>query len=344
MAVDGGAIRSVDDLTIIPVEVDPPPVDVLVGGPVDGTRTVDGGNTVVFDLDLGEPPTPDAAAVLYRHDTTGWYPVDAAADGHIQHARTELSWFAWGWIETLADGITNIVNAMFGLRSDPLTCDGPPDWADFTPGVVDVVHSCATTNTADGVERVEVQLRNNRGVFVEVTVPDGVAYAFVEGQPDPVRAIVRTFTGRDSMLLEPGQFASMGFTQPSPQRVVPIRVDLSAASLLATTLIKSVEEVLVDSDRWLAVPALLSSCDLGPRMTDLTPELDGFGDLVARAARCIPELLTDPGRVAQIAAETVAAINGVDVSLVHSDRAFARQLDRMRGLLRVVRSLAVVCV
>jgi hypothetical protein len=43
----------------------------------------------------------------------------------------------------------------------------------------------------------------------------------------------------------------------------------------------------------------------------------------------------DPGKAATIAAEAVAAVNGVDIAVATGDRAFASQVDRLAGALRV---------
>jgi hypothetical protein len=141
----------------------------------------------------------DLATVL-RHDAKlGWYPVAVGDPGRTATAqRSMFSPHLPGWSTVtgwLSDRISAIKRWATGRTTPPNCSSAAPAWASLTTASLDVLLSCVQTNSANGTTRVELQLKNNRGLVQEITVPPGVAYAAVEDQPDPVRSLVRTLAG-----------------------------------------------------------------------------------------------------------------------------------------------------
>lgn len=170
--------------------------------------------------------------------------------------------------------------------------------------------------------------------MIEVVVPDGVAYAFVEGQPEPVRAAVRAVTGRDSALLRPGGFMTVGFTQPDQNQVVPIIVTISPVGVLVTLL----EEIAGNSDSLFGVLATLGHCTAAPvpGPLDIAPTVGSLIDSARALLACAQDLLTDPEAVATLATEHIAGITGRSTVQVLANPATAARVDRLAGTLRLL--------
>lgn len=292
-----------------------------------------------------ESPIGGAFPVILRHgEAHGWYPVAATAVG--DDAVVERLWFSphmFGWAHGITEFVADTARGVLGDRSDPLQCSGPPPWAELSAPAQDVVHTCATTNvdSSTGTERVEVQLRNNRGVVLEVVVPAGVAYAFVDGQPEVVRRAVRDLTGQDSVLLPPGGFMTVGFAQPAVSRVDPITVTLSPFGLVFTLL-----EQLAGNDHETLFGLLttLRACTGVPIPSplDVTPTVDNLVDAVGSLLTCAGNLLTDPASVATLAVEHLAGLVGRTVSDVIADASLAARADALAGRLRFVGAAVAV--
>lgn len=311
------------------------PVDVPWFTPAGPPVDIDISTTPAAPLELNfdaEPPSPDAIAVVWRHDPDeGWYPI-ATADGPGQPVTTSRDLFSphlFGWFRPVVDWVADGVRHLLGDRSDPLACSGPPQWAELTPPSQDLVHTCATTGTDDqGNEVVEVQLRNNRGIYLEVVVPPGARYAWVEHQPDPVRAAVRSLTGRDSILLAPGQRMTVGIPRPELGQVIQVDVDMSSVGIVATLITEHIGQEA--STVYAALVALRDCTGVSSVTAASGPEA-----LVAAAQNllaCAEDVLTAQGS-ATIAAEWVAAENGVSTTSAIADRALAVKVDKLAGTL-----------
>lgn len=282
----------------------------------------------------------DAIPVVYRLDPDlGWYPVafgepGAPAMGERQFFSVHLP----GWINPREWADSAIER--FRGRTDPPTCeDAPPSWATVSGPPVDILLACGTSNDADdGAERVEVRIKNNRGLMSQVALPAGLDFAFVEGQPEVIRAAIRRLAGdRDVALLPSGSFMSLGFRRPASSTTRSITPEPSQLAMVidlfqAATDLSRGQQAL--SNIHLGALAL-ENCGLGRRA--LFDQPDSLGDFTALATEigaCLISFARDPGKAATIAAEAVAAINGIDVAVATGDRAFASQVDRLAGALR----------
>lgn len=186
----------------------------------------------------------DAVPVIWhRDDQLGWSPIAAGDAGGVAEAdRDRFSPHVWGWADAtkwLDDVTTKALNALRGRTTPPDCGTTPtPKWAAFTAPTLDVLLTCATTNSRTGKERVEVELKNNRGLVQQIRIPDGVDYANVEDQPDYVRKLVRQMTGGDDVLLPPGKRLSIGFTRPTADREVAVNPQTSNLALGADLLVQ----------------------------------------------------------------------------------------------------------
>lgn len=302
-----------------------------------------------IDLNLGDPPSPGSLAVLLRHDESvgGWYVAESADeldDGTLTAERTLFSPFWSGWIEGAGDWLdgaaewtTDTVRGVFGQRTDPPECDGPPPhWATLDDPAIDVVLTCATT-TADG--DAEGRLVNNRGVVLEVVTPGPLAHTSVDGQPDWLRDAVEAVAGDGAVLLRPGQTMSAEWSRPADNFVRPVRVDITALGLLITAFEQSVGE-LVGAESWVAVPLLLSECGFAPQALDVVP--DAADDLLQpfrSAVNCMLRVLPDAS--VQVATQITAFRHGVQPITVQSDRLYSGELDKLAGQMKALGAIGL---
>jgi len=337
LQIEKGDVTKPGRLATKSTKLDPPHFSWYepVGDPtvIDLTATVGQPVSLVFDGKQGRPKGDDVVPIIWRHDEAdGWYPlvIGTKPGQPIIAERTTFSPFSWGWakLTQVSDWVSGKVRDWLGHRSSRLTCSDGPDWLDLTPPSQDVVHVCGTTNE----ERAEVQLRNNRGFLLEVEIPKGVAYAAVDGQPEPVRKIVRTFTGHDSVLLLPGQTMSIGFNRPSRSGVVTIPVSLSVNAMLASLF----AEAAGGDDTLLGVVTLLSKCTPLPIPLDTKRAIETLSDIAHAAVACASGILSAPGGPASIATEIVAAQHGVDAVAAAADRSMATKIDSLAGKLRLL--------
>jgi hypothetical protein len=348
VVVDDQDFTGPGSVSVEPTNVEPPdgvgglagflaagdPVELALDGDVDGPVT----------LELSAEIPQGALGVILRHDAElGWYPIGTAGqNGTVTAERTSFSPVVAGWFLNVADAVSGVTRELLGKRHDPPPCEAPaPSWFGVDPPAIDVVHACQTSNTdpATGIERGEIQIVNNRGFVLEVQVPPGAAYAFVDGQPEPVRIVGRAFTGRDSVLLAPGQFMSVGFERPEDGAFIPLRVDLSLQAAAMSLIL----ELAGGLDGPVGALFLLADCGIAPEPLDVSVGVDGLSDGLSTFISCFSAMASDPGRVAIIANESIAAIAGVSPVQAASDVGLAKQIDRLAGGLRkAAAALAVV--
>lgn len=290
----------------------------------------------------------EGVGIIFRHDDAeGWYPIAVADDtGYVSVDRRSFSPLSWGWIKVqdLSASVSNSTRQLLGKRHSPPDCpEAPPDWFAVDVPAVDVVAVCATTNAdPDGNSaRGEVRVVNNRGVVLEVQIPSGVAYAFVDGQPEVIREATREFTGRDSVLLAPGQLMTIGFTQPDVGSYLPLRVDYTPEAAIASVLL----ELVGTANGYAAIYVALAQCGLAPSPLDVRLDVPDLQGIAQSALACFSSIASDQQAAGTLAAETVALLNGVDTTVAISDQAMAQTVDKLAGNLRkAARAVAVISV
>ncbi len=287
----------------------------------------------------------DGVPVVYRLDPDlGWYPVAFGELGTpAVGERKFFSVHVPGWLNP-RQWMDSAVGRFRG-RTDPPTCgDDPPPWATVSQPPVDILLACGTSNDADdGAERVEARIKNNRGLMSQVTLPPGLDFAFIEGQPEVTRAAIRRLAGdRDVALLPSGSFMSVGFRRPASsttQSITPMPSQLAMIMDLfqVATDLPGNQQALAS----MHIAALaLENCGLARRtLFDQPDSLGDFASLATETGTCLISFARDPGKAATIAAEAVAAVNGVDVAVATGDGAFASQVDSLAGALRAAGSL-----
>lgn len=349
LVIQPGDFAAAGTVAVTDTDEDGPDVDWFDAAADPVELKVDGQVAAPLTLTFDGTGGPDGKVpVILRFDATeGWYPIAVAGDDGIATAeRTSFSPLSWGWakLQTISDAVADGTRKLLGDRHDPPDCSaGPPSWFSVDPPAVDVVHACATANPdpAGGPDRGEAQIVNNRGVILEVQVPVGAAYAWVEGQPDLIREAVRHFTAQDSVLLAPGERMTVGFTQPATSAYMPLRIDYSGSAAAATAILEAVG----DTSAYAAVYKGLAECGAAPEPLDVRLGVDDLNSLVSTAIACFANLASDPQAAATLAAEAVAATNGTTTSVAISDRQLASKVDVIAGKLRfAARALIVVTV
>jgi hypothetical protein len=175
--------------------------------------------SLTFDVDA-QPGSGVLPVVAHRADDGSWdvHAATAHAAGRITYVTKSFSINIPGWGTAVRwfDDLAGAVNSAVGGRTSPLTCPGPPpSWFHLDSASSDLVHVCATTNhTSDGTEVAEVQIKSNRGVSLEVTVPGDPAYVWVDGEPWAYRQFLGAHLGFDpnrTVILPPGGWMTVGY-------------------------------------------------------------------------------------------------------------------------------------
>ncbi|MGQ0832279.1 MAG: hypothetical protein ACT4OV_11425, partial [Microthrixaceae bacterium] len=313
--VQPGDFVSVGTIAAVDTDVEHPDLDWFdsAGGPVDLVIDGEVASPLTLTFDGSSGPEGSIPVILRYDKAEGWYPIGVAGDDGLAAVEREtFSPLSWGWarLQDLSETISGSARNLLGDRHDPPHCSaGPPSWFAVDAPAIDVVHVCATANidSDDGSDRGEARVVNNRGVILEVQVPAGADYAWVDGQPDSIRAATRAFTARDSILLAPGQLMTVGFAQPVKSAYTPLRVDHSGSAVAATVLL----EVIGDTGAYAAVYQALARCGAAPEPLDVRLRGDDLGDVVSIGLACFTNLASDPQSATTLAAEAVAAMNGV---------------------------------
>jgi hypothetical protein len=173
----------------------------------------------------GARPASGALPVVAHQADDGSWDVHVAklgAGGSISYSTSSFSINIPSWANPLdwLRGLKSLLAEAVGGRTSPLTCPGsPPSWFQLNTVYTDTVHACATTNhTSDGTEVAEVQIKSNRDVSLEVTVPGSPAYVWVDGESWAYRKALGTQTGYDpnqTVILPPGGWMTVGYPRGS---------------------------------------------------------------------------------------------------------------------------------
>jgi hypothetical protein len=166
------------------------------------------------------PASGDLPVVVHRADD-GSLDVHVAklgAGGSISYSTSSFSINIPSWANPLdwLRGLKSLLAEAVGGRTSPLTCpSAPPSWFQLNTVYTDMVHACATTNhTSDGTEVAEVQIKSNRDVSLEVTVPGSPAYVWVDGESWAYRKALGAQVGynpNQTVILPPGGWMTVGY-------------------------------------------------------------------------------------------------------------------------------------
>jgi hypothetical protein len=342
---DGSATITVTASTITPPQT---PWFVPNGEPqdirIDGTPTA----PVTLSFAAGTSHSDDIPVVMRHDPDLGWQPVAVGDRGGTATAqRTEFSSHLTGWIGMPAwlRNLADVARPLFLERTTAPTCAQPgPSWAHLNAPALDVLLSCVTTTSANGQERVELRVKNNRGITQEIAVPSGAAYVDVEDQTEQTRDRVRQLAGgSDVVLLPPGKEMRLGFDQPGADRVVAIS-PIPSPLALTTELVLRLGELarLGGSKALLPAIATVALCTGNPDTLGvlLTNTLDAVWEFVSGVATCIGELAADELKSVIVAQNIVALEVGRPLSIVESDEAFNALVEDRTKTLRVLGKIA----
>jgi hypothetical protein len=178
--------------------------------------------TLVFDA--GPRPAASAVPVIAHLSDNGIWNVQAAkrnAAGDFTFSTRAFSINIPSWANPLDwwNSLTSWIDSAVAGRTAPLDCSGAPSWFHLDDTHSDLVHVCAKTNyTSDGTQVAEVQIKSNRGVSLEVTVPGSPSYVWVQGEPWAWRQTVASALGFDpnqTVILPPGATMTVGYPRGS---------------------------------------------------------------------------------------------------------------------------------
>jgi hypothetical protein len=329
VTVPTGAVDRDATLSVRPSSIAPPgrPGFVIAAPPVE----------VAVDAPLGKPVRlvfdgaggPDGALpVLLHHDVDlGWYPIEVGEPGQeVVSDRTDLSPFALGWLTAPLDWL---VDHLVGRRA-AVTCDVTgPEWAEAAGTEVDLITSCLTDEAGQAVLKV----RSNRRLPMEVTLPPGTTSISVEGQTDVVRQVLGAAIGADKVLLLEGQDLTVRWARPVHYSETTVQVAFTPTSVLAGVIAEVLG--LDGSPVLLQLATFIARCHDAQQQARTSLGTPGaVGAALDFVADCLEPFTTVQGAAAT-AVPIIAALKGVSESVVVSEKAFAKDVDRLGGALRV---------
>jgi protein involved in polysaccharide export with SLBB domain len=200
----------------------------------------------------GARPASGALPVVAHQADDGSWDVHAAklgAGGSITYSTSSFSINIPTWANPLdwLRGLKSMLAEAVGGRTSPLACpSSPPGWFQLNTVHTDTVHACATTNhTSDGTEVAEVQIKSNRDVSLEVTVPGSPAYVWVDGEPWAYRKALGAQLGYDpnqTVILPPGDWMSVGY----PRGTSPHAESFSVSDITVKAEVDTLSRMLFD--------------------------------------------------------------------------------------------------
>lgn len=294
--------------------------------------------TVSFAAGAGHPH--DLPVIFHYDRAQGWSPVALGRPGGTATAsRHAFSQYLAGWVDPgswASAFLAAIGRWATGRTTAPVCTSAPPAWATVIAPTLDVLLTCAQTNTADGVTRAEVQVKNNRGITQEITIPDNVAYASVQDQPDWIRSIVRHAAGgRNVVLLPPGARLSIGFTRPLQNLDITLTPLVANLALFTELLLQLGNFALAEkSQSPLAALAGMTGCTGAVGVNGgfvLGDTVNDVKDFLVSAAHCIAEAAYDLPQAVGLAEKTVAGLTSTPLAVVKSDASFDAKVEWWAG-------------
>jgi hypothetical protein len=226
--------------------------------------------TISFDV-AARPQPGDIAVVAHQLADGSWTLAPAALSGTkmtVAAQQFSLHIPAWlnpsAWLHWLGNRLASLV----GGRTAPINCPGgAPTWASVSKPT-DEVHTCLVSNVdpATKAVRAEMQIKSNRGTALEVDVPAGASYTWVQDQPWAIRSWVWAHVIHQdpaTMVLLPADATmTAGFTQPGADEDLGFVVGPSYWSLKYTLVGDIVDALtsLAADKTGMAVLYLVAKC------------------------------------------------------------------------------------
>lgn len=242
--------------------------------------------------------------VVLHHVDGDWLPIAFGTPTSPAVAQTsQFSPYQFGWVEPnrlltgVSEPISRWTRDILGKRSTAPTCSKAPEWVQHQQSANDVTLTCVGAEAASGRTVAELKVVNNRGYAIEAPIPDKVVYAAVSGQPEPLRAAVRSIAGdRDVVWLMPGQTLRLAFEQPERGRQVVLETPFTAP----TIVVGVVNGALDDATGTLAVFALKDCTAWSQLPLNLVPDEPGITRTIGAAIACFQVLAAQPARLLSV--------------------------------------------
>jgi len=207
--------------------------------------------TITFDV-TGRPAPGDVPVVAHRLPDGTWSLAVAAVSAGRMTVRVQAfspHLPAWlnpaAWMHWLGDRLASLI----GGRTAPIACaGGGPAWASVSRQT-DEAHTCLipSVDAASHAVRAEVQIKSNRGTALEVDIPAGADYTWVQDQPWAVRSWVWGHVIHQDpnlmALLPAGATLTAGYRRPAADENLSFQVTASYWSL-AYSLIGDIVDAL----------------------------------------------------------------------------------------------------
>ncbi len=221
-------------------------------------------------------PTPDGSVPVVLHKNhQGGYEIESPLVKGDSYTITTKSFSprVFGFIDIghIADKVLAFVGQRLASgiagRTDPLTCSGAPAWLDYGRGYSPLVHVCATSASNS---RGEIQIKSNRGVSLQLKLPPGASYVWVENQPWEMRTILGDVLGFDpnrTVVLPAGARMTVGFVRPQKSEDFVLTVSPTGAMAYIDTWAGILIDYIIGSigknDARILIAEAFRQCDVG---------------------------------------------------------------------------------
>jgi hypothetical protein len=235
------------------------------------------GVTVSGPVTLSFPAAPaqniQAQAVLVHLTDDGREELLPAtyANNTISGTTSSFSSIIPAWLNP-ADWVKSLWGALYhGAtgRSANFSCTGrAPEWGTVIAPALDLVHVCAINNPApNGAARYEVQIKSNRGTYLNVNVPDGTDYVWVEDEPDLLRkALLIGGDWRHNIVLRPDATMTIGYSRPPTNGNYTLEVGFNNWTMADTIVLRLLDVAAgAAGEKWAGawVGFFLAECGAG---------------------------------------------------------------------------------
>jgi len=294
---DSGSVETTGEIVVSPVEAsatleslkieEPLGVDISVSG----TKLL---KNLTLEFHSRRATPPGKVPVVLHKNHAGEYDIESPASrgNTFSIATNSFSPRVFGFIDIqdlagkIVDFIEQDIASGIAGRTSPLTCSGGPKWLDFDRGYSSLVHVCATGASGG---RGEIQIKSNRGVSLQLSLPSGADYVWVENQPWEMRKVVGSALGIDpnrTVILPAGARMTVGLKQPQDSGSFIITASPTGGLATADTWLGILVDYIVGSlgedDARIFIAEAFRQCSMGQgsNFTDIfsTPDPGSLRD------------------------------------------------------------------
>ena len=177
-----------------------------------------------------------------------------------------------------------------------------PSGVDFATDELSSLHVCLQSTLGGSEDEFEVLLKSNRKTAQLVTIPSGIDYLWVEGQPEWLREFlaVAVHGATDVVVLPGGSKMTFGLTRTDVDREIELSSFLNPELVISNPIAGALDVKLSDADGTLTYALASQSCIQSAsgvdflRLDTSISDVENLGDQLLPVNECVFELLQNP--------------------------------------------------